>query len=440
MEKVRMLPHDLEAEKALLSGCFIRPEIIGQIQLVPTDFYPEKHQIIWGSMQTLGRGMDIITLEAALRASGKLEAVGGIPYLGELHDTVSTSAGWKAHSEIIREHSQRRQVITACQVTADKAFAVHEPLEDTLSTLKEGIRTLESGQAPEHLSNYDLMDQIQRHLEKEDAPQGPKTGFLNLDKYLYHLEPGTTIYLAARPSIGKTALGLNILENVSTSYPGTALFFSLEMTAERISRRRVAMDSQIYLSKIRNRTVDNSQWPDLLETFDRLSKKNPMILDSPKYKTIEILYSKAETVAMNGPISMIMVDHLQKTTTRKRTQSRHHELSFTSERLCDLGKDLGCPVVVLCQLSRKVEERNNKRPILSDLKESGDIEQNADVVLSLYRKDKEDPWMEVECLKARDGEAGWKTMLEFERFTQRIYDTDRSVEKQPLRPTDDEEL
>jgi replicative DNA helicase len=196
------------------------------------------------------------------------------------------------------------------------------------------------------------------------------------------------------------------------------ILFSLEMTSDQIMQRRLASHSGVYLTRIRYGDIQDSQWPDLIEAADSLSIPDPIIVDSPKFKQVERLTGYAQAIGKDKPVKLIIIDHVQKMNSSKKTQSRHLELSYVSERLCDLSKELHCPVIVLCQLRRNTEGK----PKLEDLKESGDLEANADAVLGLYRPDKDSEVMEIDCLKYRNGPAGWTVYLKFDRYIQRFMD------------------
>lgn len=218
-----------------------------------------------------------------------------------------------------------------------------------------------------------------------------------------------------------TALALNIADNVSLNNPGKVLFFSLESGETALTRRRLAAKSGVYLTRIRTGGVDDSQWSHLIEAANTLSDNNLIILDRPKFKTVENLCSMAETLAMEHPISLIVVDHIQRMRSKQRFQNRHLELSYISEELTSLVSELNTPGLILCQLSREVDKRRDQRPKLSDMKESGDLEQNADNVIGLFRKDKIDEFAEIEGLKGRDV-GTWKEWLSFDRFIQKFSD------------------
>jgi replicative DNA helicase len=414
---MKPLPSNVESEKIVLGGMLANPRSTPRIQahLRPADFSWVKHGRICEALFALRDQADPVSVASWLEDHGKLGDADR-DYIKNLARDVPYSAGWQYHVAQISETATKRRIILACADGGEKAY--HEQSAEVLSALKDSIREIERGQAPDHLSNLELMQGLVEDLEKEALP-GIRTGFENIDMHLGRMFAGETIYLAARPSIGKTALASNIADRQE----GLVLFFSLEMTAQAIMTRRVAAKTGIYLSRLRSRDLEDRQWRALLDSADSLSNKSPMILDASRYKIVEYLVSKAESVAMDQALSLIVIDHLQKMRTNRKIQSRHHELSYVSERICDLAKDLQIPVIVLSQLNREAEKRQDPRPKLTDLKESGDIEQNADVVLGLYRGEKSSI-LEIACLKNRDGARGWKTCLHFDLPTQRLVDCD----------------
>ncbi|MBN1103578.1 MAG: AAA family ATPase [Deltaproteobacteria bacterium] len=428
-------PSHIEAEITLLSGLLNHPEIILKVneQLRPGDFYRPGHQAIAQAIFDLGDQADLVTVLGRLNELGKLEKAGGETYLRELFLRHEIGAGWRHWVTEIRRASDLRRIIYLCKDTARAALDL-QPVEEILSGLKGGIRSLEESRPVDDPSNRELANAVFSRIEAgtNHALNGPRTGFENLDDHLHCLEKGSCIYVAARPGIGKTAFALNLLDNIVAShYPGRAVFFSLEMTGEAVTRRRLAARSEIFLSRLRTGRIEQAQWPDLLKAMNQLSDCPSLILDSPRFTDVDRLFSKAESLAMSGPLSVIIIDHVQRMTASKRSQSRHHELSYVAERLCSLAKTLSIPVVICSQLGRKMEERNKKRarPELGDLKESGSLEESADVVLGLHRQKVDSSLLEVEALKNRDGPSGWKAYLRFNLATQGMSDTDEVEEE-----------
>ena len=421
----RILPHSIESEQALLGACFFRPEIIPQARasVQPDDFYREAHGLIFEALCELGKAADFLSVTEWLRSKGRFEKVGGQGFIAEVAECVSTSAGWSFHVEVLRDKATRRAGIRACERAAEAFFGIEDPAL-TLSDLKEQIRGINAQGGKAYRDNQELVTAVWKDIERRsecgDRLVGVPTGFHGIDDKVFGLEPKTTIYLIARPSIGKTALALNIAENVG----GQVLFFSLESNGEAITRRRMAAKSKVFLWRIRTATLEDDQYPALLAAANELCESQVIVFEKPAFKTVENLTAQCESMAMDGSISLIVVDHIQRMRTRKKLQNRHLELSWISEELSTLAKNLDVPVLILCQLSREAEKRTgrDKYPRLSDMKESGDLEANADQVWGLWREDKESERARLECLKGRDV-GTWISWLRFDRMTQRFTDS-----------------
>jgi len=433
-------PHNAEAEQALLGALFIRPAITRQVEAVldPDDFGAEKHQHIAKAFFSLKERADPVTVSQWLLEHGQKVPSG---YVESLADCVPTSAGWSHHAEIVKGLSERRKVIKACQEAIDGAHDLMEDLQTTLSEHKSRIKYIGTDRAPSYKSNRDLVNSIVRDMEDRGKSGnhyvGIKTGLANIDDQCHGLEPKTTGYIIARPSVGKTALGLNIAENVAAHYAGKVIFFSLESGEQALTRRRLAIHSNVFVSKIRTGDIppESPHWDALIKAANTISESNLTILTHPKFKTVEILTTRAESMAMDGPISLVLVDHIQRMRAKRRTQNRHLELSYISEELTSLAHNLKAPILILCQLRRDVDHRRNPRPMLSDMKESGDLEANADQVWGLYRKNPEAEFAELQCLKGRDT-GTWRAWLKFDRFTQRFYDSEPEYERPIERDAD----
>ena len=433
MAHLRTLPQDIEAEQAIIAACLINPDIISKVagMLSPSDMYREAHENILTAIITMKRDLTVLTLRDQLKKMGKYEICGGDRYLFDLSDAGITSAGWQHHSEIVKNLSNRRKLITTCLDTIDKAHDSMEDLDETLSEHKTRIRLIGADKESGFGTNRELVNGVFNDIETRarsgDHFTGLKTGFHNIDQNLRGLDPKTTTYLIAKPSMGKSSLALNIGESVAVEYHKKVVFFSLESSNIALTRRRLAARSGIYLSRIRTGDIEESQWQALINAAGDLSESNLILIDDARCKLIENLVAAAETMALEDPVSLIIVDHIQRMRSRKKTQSRHHELSWVSEELTTLANTLDVPVLILCQVKRDAEHRRNQRPQLHDMKESGDLEQNADQVWGLYRKDREAEQAELECLKGRDT-GTWKTWLRFDRFVQKFYDADPPYE------------
>lgn len=430
--KEKPLPHDIEREKAVLGAIFIRPDIRPLVQKIfnsnPKVFYKESHQRIYEAMIEC-LDCDLISVAGHLRERKLLKRVGGEEYLVDIIEGVNTSSGVKWHCEKLVDLYRRRKFIESCWSSISKASNLVESIEDIFFAHKNMLRNIQKDQLPDFTSNKklvrDVFNDIEARKQVGDIFVGVPSGFKNIDRNMFGFEPSTYTIIMARPSIGKTALALNICYNVACLKKGKVLFFSLESNDRAIVRRMLSCRSAIPLSNIRNGNIENSQWPDIIEAANDLSTDYFAVLDRAKFKSIENLCSMAETIALESEISLIIIDHLQKLrSTSSRFTSRHHEVSFISDRISSLAKDLKVPLLVLSQLNREIEKRPKKSrfPMLSDLKESGDIEQDADIVIGLHRDDREDEYARLECLKGRDT-GTWVEWLKFDRYIQRFYDS-----------------
>lgn len=424
---LKVLPHDVEAEQAVIGAMFINPGCIPKVQKIlnPDDFYREAHIHICKALFITKFKADLITVSDALTKKGLSEMWGGNDYLASLVESITTSAGVGHHAEIVKGLSERRRLISECMNTLDKAYGLHNEFEEILSNHKGAIRDIQANQQEDYRDNKELVNAVFKDIENRaqsgNRSVGVKTGFVNIDIHTAGLEKKSATYLIARPSIGKTALALNISDHIAKNYEGKVIFFSLESGDMALTRRRLSAHSGVFLSRLRTGNIEDSQWPDLIEAANILSENNSIIIDRPRYKVVENLVAMAETLAMESPLSLIVIDHIQRMRSKTRFQNRHLELSSISEEISSLANDLDIPILILCQLSREVEKRKDQRPKLTYMKESGDLEANADMVIGIYREDKESEILRVECLKGRDT-GTWTTYLKFDRFIQKISD------------------
>jgi replicative DNA helicase len=415
-----VVPFSQEAEASILGGLFLNPSGLPAVksQLAPEDFYLTANMELYKAM--LAVGSDVVMLADHLRLKGTLDLVGGVDGIGSIISGVATSAGMDRYVKIVKEASQKRHIINVCSDVIESIG--QQSIDDTLSDLKVLIRSNVGDDSTEKDAGT-LLSEVYTEIERRNADKdfecGIPTGISAIDEKLSGLEAKTLTYLIARPSVGKTALAIAMAENMAKLNRGKVLFFSLEMGDRQIMRRLLASESNVFLSRIRHGDIEDGQWDQLVKSADQLKAADLLILDSSKYKTIETLISKAEAVAIDSQISCVYVDHIQLMRSKQKFSSRHLEISFISDSLKSLAKDLDIPVVGLCQLNRGVEKRAVKRPELSDMKESGDLEQDADNVIGIYRETKESETMELGGLKGRDT-GTWQCEVTFDRYTQRI--------------------
>ncbi|MCF8082888.1 MAG: AAA family ATPase [Deltaproteobacteria bacterium] len=426
-QSVRVPPNSVEMEQALLGSILLNPDVRTKIKplITPEDFYRESHAAIYQAAIESENG-DALVICEDLRRQGRLDMVGGQEYVLNLAMAVHTSAAIEYYGKQVVELSRQRQLFHTFESAALDALDMQKDpdtiMDEVRYKLREMNRKLETTQ-----TNLELVQEIHNDIE-ERAKNGQQTvgalcGIEAIDSHLFGLEPKTLLYIAGRPSIGKTAIALNMAQNMAKDGEVKhILFFSLEMSAEAVIRRMLASESGVYLSRIRSGNLAEYQSPLLIKAMNVLADINLTILGHPKYKKIEHLTAVAEKAeGEHDGLGAIFVDHIQLMSSMGKFQNRHLEISHISNELKSMAKALNVPVVVLCQLSREVEKQPGmkKKPRLEHLKESGDLEQDADVVIGLYREDHESEIMELGGLKGRDV-GTWKSEVCFDRFTQKI--------------------
>jgi replicative DNA helicase len=421
--KIKAMPSSLEAEAALLCDILVNPALIPKCRklLSGEDFWSEKHRLIFQGIVNTGTN-DLVMIASELQIAGTFEKAGGVSLLAELVECATTSAAFDSHIDKLKEMSFRRAIIKAGMQAVDAAYDLSLDPADILSDTKTVLREMSYQVKDDALDISLLAKSLQEDLEDKMARGGgfvgPSTGFVNLDEKMQGLEPGTTTYLLAGPSTGKTALALSIAREVARNR--RVLFYSLESNAKAIMRRLVAAESDLWLSKLRTGKLDPIDWDKTVAALNNLSGLTLSVLDHPQYKEVETLTAHAESVAMDDRVALVVVDHIQQAMSNKKFGSRHQEISYVAEQLQGLAKLLKTAVIVNCQISRPGEKEKEIR--LFHMKESGDLEAKADNVIALQQT-KVGYRDALECivLKGRDIGTG-KTWLTFDRATQRIED------------------
>lgn len=389
----RIPPHNLEAEQSLLGSMFLSLEAAeaAVLEVKATDFYRPAHAKIFAAIEHLfGRGepIDIITVADRLEADGQLEAVGGKPYLLTVTNVVPTAANAMHYAGIVKRASTMRRLINAGTRIATLGYEG----EETGAVIEDAERLLFEVTNERVASNFrDLTDLLKKGFEQiaELSEQkrhitGVPTGFADLDRILAGMHRGDLIILAARPSVGKTAFALNCAVNAAKANTRVAVF-SLEMSSEQLIQRILCSEARIDSQRLRTGYVDDGDWRKIMEAMGRLDKCDIHVDDTPASSIMEVR-SKARRLFRDGAPGLIVVDYLQLMQPQgRRSENRQTEIAEISRGLKILGKELGVPVLALSQLSRAVEQRAGKRPQLSDLRESGAIEQDADVVMFIDR-------------------------------------------------------
>jgi len=426
--RLRVPPHSIEAEQSVLGGLLLdnlawdrAADLLGE-----SDFYRYEHRQIYSAIAALvgaSKPADVVTVHEHLQSLGAAADCGGLVYLNALAQSVPSAANIRRYAEIVRERAVLRKLIGASDEIATQAFnpqgkPVSQILDEAESRIfqigEEGARTKQGFVGMDKLV-VALIDRVtELHENGAEEVTGVRTGFYDLDRYTAGLQKGDLIVLAARPSMGKTALALNIAEHVTVHEELPVLVFSMEMGASQLAVRMVGSLGRIDQQHLRTGALRDDEWTRLTEAVDRLSKVSLFIDETPALNPAE-LRARARRMArqFGGTLGLIVVDYLQLMSgSAGSDENRATELGEISRGLKALAKELQCPVMALSQLNRSVESRNDKRPLMSDLRESGAIEQDADVIMFIYRddyynKDSKEPGVaEVIIGKQRNGPVG----------------------------------
>lgn len=392
----RIPPQNVEAEQAVLGAMMLdhNAVIAAMEKLTPNDFYREVHRIIFEAMEHLhhdNKEIDVITLPEELRRMKKLDDVGGIEYILSLPNLVATAANIEYHANIVAEKALARNLITTCTDLTAAAYDGEKEPEDLLDDAERRILQLSENKnrgdfSPVGAVVEETLDKITKLYENKAGLTGLPTGFRDLDRMTSGLQPSDLILVAARPSMGKTAFTLNIAQNVGVRQHKTVAFFSLEMSQEQLAQRILCQISHIDSQKLRTGQLNSDEeWTRLTDACDKLYQAPIYIDDTPGISVAE-MRSKARRLKSEHGLDLIVVDYLQLMQGRN-AESRQQEISEISRSLKALARELKVPLIALSQLSRSVESRQDKRPMLSDLRESGALEQDADIVSFLYRED-----------------------------------------------------
>lgn len=394
----RVPPQNIEAEQAVLGAMMIDKEAISKATeiLRENDFYRQDHRAVYQVIVDLfskNQAVDMVTVTEALKREGKLEDVGGIQFITYLANAVPTAANISYHAKIVEEKSLLRQLIS---VSTQIAGAGYEGTEDVNSLLDNAERMI-LGVSERKISRdfapikevvMSAVDRIDELYNKKGGITGIATGFIDFDHLTSGLQPSDLILIAARPSMGKTALVLNMAQNVAIREKKSVAFFSLEMSKEQLVQRMLCAEASIDSSRLRIGELEDNDWEKLIWAADSLSRADIFIDDTPGITVME-MRAKARRLKVEHNLQLIVIDYLQlmQGSGKKSGENRQQELSDISRSLKALARELNVPVIALSQLSRSVESRQVKRPMLSDLRESGALEQDADLVAFLYRED-----------------------------------------------------
>lgn len=418
----RILPNSMEAEQSVIGSMIMDREaiIVASEIILGEDFYNKQYGVLFDTMVELndeGRPVDLVTLQDRLKEKDVPPEVSSLEFIRDLITAVPTSANIKYYANIVAEKSTLRRLIRLNEDIANTCYTGKESLEDILAdTEKRVFDLVQRGNTgdfvPIRQIVLNVMDNIERASHNQGNVTGVATGFLDLDYKTAGMQPSDLILLAARPSMGKTAFVLNIAQNVAFKQNKTVAVFSLEMSKEQLVNRLFSMEAKVDSQHLRTGSLSDEEWEKLIESAGIIGKSNLIIDDTPGISVSE-LRSKCRKFKLENNLEMVIIDYLQLMSGSGRsTDSRQQEISDISRSLKALARELHVPVLALSQLSRAVEQRPDHRPMLSDLRESGAIEQDADVVMFIYRdeyynKDTEKKGIaEIIIAKQRNGPIG----------------------------------
>ena len=395
-ERLRVPPQSIEAEQSVLGGLMLDNRCLDQIgdKLDPEDFYRKEHQLIFKAISDLtveSKPADVLTVSEYLQNTGDLAQAGGLAYIGTLAKNTPSTANVTAYAEIVRERSVMRRLLS---VAADISRAVYEPegrstvelldfAERNIFAISE-LGTRSGGFQPLTKLLSVAVERIDKLYQSDSPISGLPTGFTDLDAMTSGLQDADLIIVAGRPSMGKTSLAMNIAENVAVGQQLPVAIFSMEMPGEQLAMRMLASMSRINTHKIRTGKLNDDDWPRVTSTISLLAQAPIFIDDTPGLTPME-LRTRARRLKREHGLALVLVDYLQMMQSFEGSENRATEVSNITRALKNLSKELNVPLIVMSQLNRSLEQRPNKRPVMSDLRESGSIEQDADVILFIYR-------------------------------------------------------
>lgn len=419
----RLPPHNVEAERAVIGAMMLNADAIMVCSelLTSDEFYQQQYGIIFDALVEMykdGVGADLVTLQNKLREKEVTPELYSVEYLGELLASVPTSANVKFYAEIVHEKAVLRRLIRVSEQVIKDCYMDSQPLEDILEDTEKSVFDViqqRGGSEFEPIRDVVLrtLDSIEKAAKQKGNITGLETGFRDLDAKTAGLQKSDLILIAARPAMGKTAFVLNIAEYVALHSNSTIALFSLEMSKEQLVKRMLAMNSMVDSQKIRTGDLEDDDWDKLVGSVRKIGNSN-LVIDDTSGITASELRSKCRKLKIEQGLDLVIIDYLQLMTGagKRKSDSRQQEISDISRSLKVMARELNVPVIALSQLSRAVESRPDKRPMLSDLRESGAIEQDADIVMFIYRDEYYNPdsekkgVAEVIVAKQRSGPTG----------------------------------
>jgi replicative DNA helicase len=432
MELLKVPPHNLEAEQAVLGAIMLEPEAASSVfeMLQPEDFYRDNHRIIYSALRDLfekSDPIDLVSVAEILRQLGRLEQVGGIATISEIARSVPSAANVDYYAKLVTEKALLRQLIRATSSILERGY---EPGEEARSLLEEAEKLILDLSRRRVQDGYSFIrDVLLETFEKIEylyAHKGSMTGvptfFTELDQMTSGWQPSDLIIIAARPSMGKTAMVLNMAQNAAVRAKVPVAIFSLEMSKEQLVQRMLCGEAMVDQQRVRTGELLDADWPKLTRAVGPLSDA-PIFIDDTVGISLAELRSKSRRLKMEHDLGMVIIDYLQLLSVGKKTESRQQEVAQISRTLKGLARELQIPVVALSQLNRGVEQRQDKRPIMSDLLESGAIEADADVISFIYRDEYYNPNSEKKGIaeliiaKHRNGPVGTVELGFLKEFT-----------------------
>ena len=400
---LKLPPHSVEAEQSVLGGLMLNNDAWFDVAEVLSgqDFYRPAHQIIFEAMTDLAaddQPLDAVTLSERLFSKGLQDKAGGLAYLGELAEGTPGASNVVAYAHIVREHSTLRQLIGAANRIAESAFAPQgRPSDELLDNAEQEVFRIAEGRLKEGGPQKVVpllsaaVERIERLYTTRNPVTGIATGFDDLDKKTAGLQPSDMVIVAGRPSMGKTAFAMNMVEHAVMEDQGAVLVFSLEMPAEQLIMRLLSSLGRIDQTRLRTGDMHEDDWPRFTSAVSQLKDKDLYIDDTPAITPNELRTRARRVARETGGLGLIVVDYLQLMRGTGKPENRTNEISEISRSLKAIAKEMRCPVVALSQLNRSLEQRQDKRPLMADLRESGAIEQDADLILFIYRDEVYNP-------------------------------------------------
>ncbi|MFH1453913.1 MAG: replicative DNA helicase [Armatimonadota bacterium] len=433
-------PQSIEAEQSALGSILIEKDAVSKVVEIikPSDFYKEAHQIIYNTIIHLyekGEPIDLITMSEELKNRGQFDQIGGASYLTTLINTVPNAANVEHYANIIREKSDLRNLIYAGTAISQMSYEFKDPLETIIDKSEQMIFDISQRRTKRDFLPIkgiltSAFEKIEELYERKSNVTGVPTGYKDLDNYTAGFQPSDFIVIAARPSMGKTALCLNIAQHAAIKEKRPVGVFSLEMSKEQLVQRLICAEASVDAQRLRTGHLEDGDWPRITKAMAVLSEA-PIYIDDSAGLTLLEMRSKARRLKAKFGLELLVIDYLQLIKGTGRIENRTQEISEISRQIKSLAKELEIPVVALSQLSREVEKRTDKRPLLSDLRESGAIEQEADVVAFIYRDEYYNPdsdrknIAEINIAKQRNGPIARFELYFFKEYTKFI-DLDRT--------------